>query len=230
MNQGRESIFSLSNILVAILVLIALATSVLWYKSTTNETKMTALSKEIERLQVEKKDYAESTRTLSTDDISTEVTTSNIDVKTQLEKQKTNIEKAIQHTYGMTKTQQAYSELQQTISPLVGDDFSDKLVVLGKPVVSEAGILFPFERLKSVKVFFGNYDLGSKKADCYVLVNYESTVNATTTGVEAAGKQTTISGQDFFILDYDLENDSLNYADYQRNINNRNINNSEGGE
>ncbi|WP_088841005.1 hypothetical protein [Listeria sp. ILCC797] len=215
----KKEILTVSNILIIILVLVAILTSFLWYKSSSENTNEN-LNKQVDSLNVSKKNYMESTKTLTTDDISTEITSSNIDVKSKLEKKKADIETVIRKVYGETKTQQDYEHLKNEIVPLVGESFSDKLVELDQPIVSEAGTHFPFEELKTVKVFFGEYNLANQSADCYVLVNYESKANATTTGIESAKKQTNISGQDFFILSYDLADDSLNYQDYQRNITN----------
>lgn len=216
MKKGT-AMLTVSNILIIVLVLVAILTATLGYMASSASTNEN-VSKEVDRLKTSTKNYRESTKTLTTDDIDTEITSSNIDVQAKLEKKKADIEKGIQKVYSETKTQQGYERLKNELPLLVGESFSNKLIELDQPSVSEAGTHFPFDKLKNVKVFFSEYDLANQSADCYVLVNYESKANATTTGVESAKKETNISGQDFFILRYNLSDNSLNYQDYQRNI------------
>lgn len=209
--------FKVSNLIVLMCIVVALVSVYLLYNSVTSNINK-QLKSEVNAAKTTKMEYVEATKALTVNNVKKEVTKTDIDVETKLQQKKIKIENAIKKVYVETKTNEAYEKLENELVPVVGQSFGEKLVELDEPTISEAGIKFPFDKLKNVKVFFNEYSLTGKSVKCFVLVEYETKKNATTTGVSGEKKEVVITGKDFFILNYNLEKDILKYEDYQQTL------------
>ena len=218
--KHRKPILSLSNILVFLLVIIAVVITVFWIKSNTNPEKR-SIEKEVSDLQDDIEFYETSQKTYTPSEVNKKISKDQINVKESFDKKEKDIKKGITQVYDKTKTEEDYNKLEDAIKDDLGEQFTEKLINLSKPIVSESGDeQLPYEKLEDVSVAFGEYDIAEHTAKTFVLVTYKSSeIGANNPGVEREDKQVQVGGQDFFILDYNLENDSLSLSDYQQNQN-----------
>lgn len=214
----KQPIFSLLNILIAFLVIVAIAIAFLWIKSGSNDEEA-SLKKDISALQEDVDFYETAKEDYKPSDVNNKIAEDKINIKESFDKKKQDITKGVTQVYDKTKTQKDYDKLDELITPYLGDKFSERLIELNKPVVNESGKeQFPYDKLEDVNIAFGEYDIVNHTAECFVLVNYQSPeVGANNPGVKRKDKQAVIKGQDFFILNFNLEDDSLELVNYQQN-------------
>lgn len=214
----KKPILSLSNILIFLLVIVAIVNTVLWVKSNTNPEKRT-IEKEVSDLEKDIEFYETSQKTYTPTEVNKKISEDKINVKESFEKKEKDIKKGVTQVYDKTKTEEDYNDLEDVIKDDLGGQFTDKLVSISKPIINESGKeQLPYDDLEDVSIAFGEYDIVEHTAKTYVLVTYKSSeIDANNPGVEREDKQVQIGGQDFFILDYNLKDDSLSLFDYQQN-------------
>lgn len=216
--NNKKTILSLGNILIFFLVIIAIVVTVLWVKSDSN-IKKESLKKEITDLQEDIDFYKAAKENYTPSEINKKITEDKINIKESFDKKEKDITKGITQVYDKTKTEEDHDKLEKSIKDDLGEQFTEKLVDLSKPIVNESGgSQSPYDQLEDISIAFGEYDIVEHTAKCFVLVTYKSSeFGANNSGVEREEKEVQIGGQDFFILDYNLEDDTLKLFDYQQN-------------
>lgn len=206
----------LAKFILIFLVVIACISGFLWYSSANNHQKK-ELEKTIASMESDTDFYVTAKENYTVDEVVKEIEESNIDILEKTKSEKAKIEASLQRVYSQTKTKEAYDSLEKDIQKNLGESFSEILVKLAKPTLSQSGKgTFTYDEMTDSKIAFGKYDISTQSMQCYVLVDWVSpTLDATSSGIKTESKQTKIKGQDFFILDYGLKEDSLKVLDYQ---------------
>lgn len=220
MNENnKKPILSLENILVALLVITTIVIVFLWTKSSSND-EIASLKKDISDLQDDIEFFETQKVNYTPDEVNSKIAKDKINIKERFDKKESDIKKGVTQVYEKTKTQKDYRNLEKLLTDYLGEQFSKKLIELSKPIVSEsAKEQFPYEKLKDINIAFGEYDIVDHTVECFVLVTYRSSeIGANNPGVEREDKQVQIIGKDFFILNYNLEDDGLELVDHQRNL------------
>lgn len=218
MNGGKfRDALKLSNILIIILFIFTVSIVFIWFK-TSHNAKTDALEKDISDLHSDIEFYEESRESYTPEKVNEKINEDNIDVEKSFKDKKSDIKKGLKEVYENIDSVEDYEKLDGNINEYLGDEFSEKLIDISKPKISESGEEdLPYDSLDDVKIAFGEYDIVDHSARSYVLVDYKSSdIGANNPGVEREDKQVKISGHDLFILNYDLEDDSLTLEDYKR--------------
>ncbi|HLQ97027.1 MAG TPA: hypothetical protein VK108_11755 [Pseudogracilibacillus sp.] len=213
-----RNILSLSNILILVLLVITISIAFIWFKSSNND-KTEALEQDISDLQSDINFYEETQENYTPEKVNKKIDEDHIDVEKSFNDKESDIEKGVKEVYENIDSMEDYENLDESINEYLGDDFTEKLTDISKPKVSESGEEdLPYDSLEDLKIAFGEYDIVNHTAKSFVLVDYKSSeIGANNPGIERDDKQVKIGGQDLFILNYDLENDSLELEDFKRN-------------
>lgn len=211
---------NLSSILIAFCLIFAIFSVFVWYSSATNNDRKN-LKKDIASVKSDVIFYQNAKKDYTATKIENDISNSKINIVDKMNRANSLITDSFRRVYSETKDEQAYSSLKSNLSPL-GKDLSSILINLSAPTVNQTGkAIYPYDTMTGIKISFGKYDLSTQTMPCLVLVDWESpTVEATTTGVKADDRKTRTSGKDFFILNYNLKDDSLAVKDYQHSVNN----------
>lgn len=219
MSKDNQPIISFSNILIAFLVVVAGIVVYLWFSSSNNEQKED-LEQDILSLEEDVQYYVTAKEEYTPSEVNKGIAEDNINIKEKFDQKKDDIKKGVTQVYDETKTEEDYNKLADAISPVLGEQFANKLVELDKPIVNESGgATFPYDKLNDLKIAFGEYDIVTHTAEVFVLVDYQSQeIGANNPGVEREDRTAVITGKDFFILDYNLADDSLRLVDHQQSL------------
>lgn len=218
--NSNQPIIKLGNILIAFLVIITSVVVYLWSSSSQNENKED-LEKDILSLEEDVEYYVKMQEEYTPSKVNENIASDSINIKEKFDKKKREIEKGVTQVYAETKTEADYEKLKESITPILGEQFANKLIELDKPVVNDSGkAVFPYDKLKDVQIAFGEYDVVDHTVELFVLVDYKSPkVGSNNPGVEREDRTAIITGKDFFILNYNLADDSLKLIEHQQEMN-----------
>lgn len=217
--NSNQPIINFGNVLIAFLVVVAGIVLFLWVSSSNNEKKGD-LEKDILSLEEDVQYYVTAKEEYTPSEVNRSIAEDNINIKEKFDQKKDEIQKGVTQVYDKTKTEEDYKNLADAISPVLGEQFANKLIELDEPVVNESGgATFPYDKLNDLKIAFGEYDIVNHTAEIFVLVDYQSPeIGANNPGVEREDRTAVITGKDFFILDYNLADDSLQLVDHQQSM------------
>lgn len=217
--NSKQPIISLGNVLIVFLVIVAGIVVFLWSSSSQNERKED-LEKDILSLEEDVQYYVNAQKEYTPNELNKSIAEDNINIKEKFDKKKEEIQKGVTQVYDQTKTEEDYNKLSESISPLLGEQFANKLIELDKPVVNDSGKAeFPYDKLNDLKIAFGEYDIVNHTTEMFVLVDYQSPeIGSNNPGVEREDRTAVITGKDFFILDYNLADDSLRLVGHQQEM------------
>lgn len=203
-----------------IMAVMAALSFVLYSSSKMDNEKNTILAAKVHKLQADKAYYQGAIKNYNAKKINTKIRQDNINLDEKTAQTRDRIKQGITMAYNDTKTQADYDRLKTELKPLLGPSFTDKILDLDKPTVSQSGkAQFAFGKLNSVRVAFSQYDFSDNNVAVYVTVNYSSPeIDATNTGDVGSKKSVVNNGQDIFALNYNAKKDTLELKNYQKGV------------
>lgn len=217
--NSEQPIISLGNVLIAFLVVVAGIVVFLWVSSSQNERKAD-LEKDILSLEEDARYYLMAKEEYTPSELNKSIAEDKINIKEKFDQKKEEIQKVATKVYDETKTEKDYNKLKDELPPILGEQLTDKLIELAQPVVNDSGTAaFPYGKMTDLKIAFGEYNIVDHTAKIFVLVDYQSPkIGSNNPGVKREDRTAVITGKDFFILDYNLTDDSLRLVDHQQQL------------
>lgn len=224
----KKNLLYFGNTMMILLMILTIITTISFIRLKTHGESNTKISQEVSSLKEDIKNYNDLKINYTVEDAKNEMMEDEIDLKGSTNDLKDSIIDGVTIVYDETKSSEDYDKLKEKIPSTLGKDFSDKLLLLAKPSLSQTGKpLTPFGSLVSVTVDFGEYDIMDHTIDCLVIVEYKSPeMDASHTGAEDKKAEVSIlHGFDAFSLSFNAKNKDVKLLDYQNTIKNEVQNN-----
>lgn len=217
--ENHSAMTIITNVLLFVFVAAALMVGGIWIYTTLNRSeRLDPLKNDIAQYEKNIMYYQNQEERYTPKKINEKIEKDEINVREKLNQKEKDITEGVTVVYEQTKNEDDYNNLSDKIKPKLGDSFSEQLIALDKPSLGQTGEKqLAYDKLDDVKIAFGEYDFSNHTAECYVLVDYQTpTITATNTGMESEEKKNILKGQDFFSLNYSLDEDELELVNHQQ--------------
>lgn len=97
---------------------------------------------------------------------------------TQVEQINDNkINQALDLTYNKTHSDQDFATLKSQLPNMVGAPLADCLIKQNTPLIGQKGKSYPFNKLNSASIAYGEYDLATQTMPIEITVDYQTSSN-----------------------------------------------------